>query len=75
MTAFAREGYRPSLLTDVMEDEFEEVFRFEEQSAIWRDEYVLSTWQLERIRTFGLQAFGSCSFDEPIAELQKLGIL
>jgi len=75
MTAFAREGYRPSLLTDVMEDEFEEVFRFEEQSAIWRDEYVLSTWQLERIRTFGLQSFGSCSFDEPIAELQKLGIL
>ena len=75
MTGFAREGYRPSLLADVMEDEFEEVFRFDEQAAIWRDEYVLSTWQLERIRTFGIQSFGSCSFDEPIEDLQKLGIL
>ena len=26
MTGFAREGYRPSLLADVMEDEFDEVF-------------------------------------------------
>ncbi len=75
MTGFAREGFRPSLLRDVMEDEFEEVFKFEEQSAIWRDEYSLSTWQLERIRTFGIQSFGSCSFDEPVGDLQKLGIL
>jgi hypothetical protein len=75
MTGFAREGYRPSLLAGVMEDEFEEVFKFDDQSAVWRDEYVLSAWQLDRIRTFGIQSFGSCSFDEPIEDLQKLGIL
>jgi hypothetical protein len=75
MTGFAREGYRPSLLAGIMEDEFEEVFKFEEQSAVWRDEHVLSTWQLERIRMFGIQSFGSCSFDEPIEDLQKLSIL
>ena len=75
MTAFAREGYRSSLLEDVMEEEFAEVFRFEEQAAIWRGEYSLSSWQLESLRKFGIQSFGSCSFDEPVADLQKLGIL
>ena len=75
MTAFAREGYRSSLLEDVMEEEFAEVFRFEDQAAIWRGEYSLSVWQLESLRKFGIQSFGSCSFDEPIADLQKLGIL
>lgn len=75
MTGFAREGYRVSLLEDVMEEEFEEVFRFEDQAAIWRDDFSLNIWQLERLRKFGIQSFGSCSFDEPIADLQKLGVL
>lgn len=75
MTGFAREGYRPSLLEDVMEEEFDEVFAFEDQAAVWRDEYILSTWQIENLRKFGIQSFGSCSFDEPVADLQKLGVL
>lgn len=75
MTGFAREGYRPSLLEDVMEEEFEEVFAFDEHTAVWRDEYVLTTWQIECMREYGLQSFGSCSFDEPVADLQKLGVL
>ncbi len=75
MTGFAREGFRPSLLADVMEDEFEEVFTFDEQAAVWRDEYSLSTWQMDWLRKYGIQSFGSCSFDEPIADLQKLGVL
>jgi len=75
MAGFAREGYRESFLADVMEEEFDEVFRFDDQEAVWRDEYSLTTWQLEHLRKFGIQSFGSCSFDEPIADLQKLGIL
>lgn len=75
MTGFAREGYRVSFLEDVMEEEFEEVFRFEEQALTWRDDYSLNFWQIERLRKFGIQSFGSCSFDEPIADLQKLGVL
>jgi hypothetical protein len=43
MTGFAREGYRPALLEELMEDEFEEVFKFEEQAIKWRDEFVLQT--------------------------------
>jgi len=74
MTAFAREGYRQSLLEEVMEEEFGEVFRFENQAVFWR-EHALSLRQIESLRLFGIQSFGSCSFDEPIADLQKLGIL
>lgn len=75
MTGFAREGYRQSLLEDVMEEEFAEVFRFEDQTAIWRDDYSLTIRQIEGLRQFGIQSFGSCSFDEPVSDLQKLGVL
>lgn len=75
MTGFAVQGYRAGLLEDVMEDEFDEVFKFDDKAAIWRDEYSLNLWQIERLRQIGIQSFGSCSFDEPVADLQKLGIL
>jgi hypothetical protein len=75
MTGFAREGYKVSFLEDVMEEEFGEVFRFEEHAVNWRDEFSLNTFQLERLRKSGIQSFGSCSFDEPVSDLQKLGIL
>ncbi len=75
MTGFAREAYRSSLLEDVMEEEFDEVFRFEDQSITWRREFSLKLWQIEKLRQNGIHSFGSCSFDEPIADLQKLGIL
>lgn len=75
MTGFVLEGYRISLLEDVMEEEFEEVFRVEEQSLTWRDSYSLNLRQIEAIRREGLQSFGSCSFDEPVSELRALGML
>jgi hypothetical protein len=58
-----------------MEEEFEEVFRFEDQSAIWRDDHSLNIRQIDGLRKAGIQSFGSCSFDEPVSELQALGIL
>ena len=75
MTGFAREGYRPSLLNEIMEEEFEEVFRFEDQTVTWRDDFSLNLWQIERLRSHGIQSFGSCSFEEPVADLRKLGVL
>lgn len=75
MTGFAREGYRLNLLEDVMEEEFDDVFRFEDQAVTWRDDFSLNIRQIEGLRHFGIQSFGSCSFDEPVADLQKLGIL
>lgn len=75
MTAFARESYRPSLLEELMEDEFEEVFSFSEGGVAWRSEYFLTTAHLKLLRTRGMMSFGSCSFDEPVEDLRAMGLL
>jgi len=75
MTGYARESFRPGVLEEIMEEEFEEVFEFTDKGAIWRGEHFLSLGHLERLRTKGMNAFGSCSFDEPVADLRALGLL
>ena len=74
-TGFAREGFRPEILEQVMEEEFEEVFEFNESGAQWQKEYVLNNHQLANLRRKNIISFGSCSFDEPIADLQEIGLL
>ena len=75
MTGFARESFRVSLLEDIMEEEFEEVFQFTDGGLNWRGSNILTLPQIERLRSRGMKSFGSCSFDEPVADLQELGIL
>ena len=75
LTGFTRAGYRADMLEDVMEEEFDEVFRFDAQHVNWRDDYTLNLRQIHNLREHGIQSFGSCSFDEPITDLQKLGVL
>ena len=75
MTGFARESYKPDALEEVMEEEFGEVFHFDDVGVTWRGENFLSNWQLERLRRLGLQSFGSCSFEEPVEDLKALGLL
>jgi hypothetical protein len=75
MTGFARESYRVSLLEELMEEEFGEAFSFGELGVKWRDDHFLTNSQLSLLRRRGMISFGSCSFDEPIADLQSLGIL
>jgi len=74
-TGFAREGFNSEMLEEVMEDEFEEVFQFSEDGVTWQKAYGLTIYQLEAMRAKGIASFGSCSFDEPIADLQEMGIL
>lgn len=75
MTGFARESFRVSLLEEIMEEEFEEVFEFRESGVAWRGSHVLTLGHLERLRSKGMHSFGSCSFDEPVADLREMGIL
>jgi hypothetical protein len=75
MAGFARESFRPSLLEEIMEEEFDDVFNFDVAGVTWRSEYTLSLFQIDAVRKYGIQSFGSCSFGEPVADLQKLGIL
>jgi len=48
-------------------------FRFLRESLSWRDKTV-STTEILKIRKKKLVGFGSCSFDEPLEGLQKLGL-
>jgi len=75
MTGFARESFRVGVLEEIMEEEFEEVFTFNEKGVMWRDEHFLPTEHLDRVRRKGMVAFGSCSFDEPVEDLRHLGLL
>lgn len=74
-TGFAREGYKNLLLEEILEDEFEEGFVFDDNGVTWHNDYFLSTAQLVRLRRENIISFGSCSFDEPIADLQQIGLL
>ncbi|MGI8669529.1 MAG: hypothetical protein ACR2J3_06710 [Aridibacter sp.] len=74
-TGFAREGYKPDVIEQILEEEFEEVFEFDENGAYWQKEYFLNNAKLQNLRESLITSFGSCSFDEPIQDLQKIGIL
>ena len=75
MTAFARESFRVSLLNDLMEEEFGEAFKFTSTGISWRDEFFLTNGHLMFLRSRGMHSFGSCSFTEPVEDLQELGLL
>ena len=75
MTGFAREGYKSLILEEILEDEFEEGFEFDENGVTWRNDYFLNIAQLVRLRRENIISFGSCSFDEPISDLQAIGLL
>lgn len=72
---FARAGYKPIILEEILEDEFEESFEFTDNGVAWHGDYFLNTWQLGFLREKSVVSFGSCSFDEPIADLQEIGLL
>ncbi len=74
-TGFARLGFKEEKLEELLEDEFSEGFVFNDGGVIWHRDYILTTPQLKKMRENGIISFGSCSFDEPVADLQKLKIL
>ena len=74
-TGFAREGFKPTILEEVMEDEFSESFDFQEGGVSWHQDFALSVPQLASLRESGITSFGSCSFNEPIEDLQRIGLL
>jgi hypothetical protein len=73
--AFARQGFKPALLNELLEDEWTESFIFDANGVWWRQEHFLNTTQLRLLRERAAISFGSCSFEEPITDLQDLEIL
>ena len=75
MAAFVRDGRHNDMLEELMMTEDAGEFRFDQTGVRWRNDNVLTLFQLEQARYNGIQSFGSCSFIEPITDLRALGIL
>lgn len=73
--AFLRLAYKRSLIKELIEDEWSESFMFDDNGVLWRQEYFLSTEHLRYLRRKNIISFGSCSFEEPIEDLQEIGLL
>jgi hypothetical protein len=58
----------------VLVEDDPKAFRFEDDVAWWRD-HAVTTEHLADVRREFAISFGSCSFEEPVAELQELGWL
>ena len=72
--AFAWQGLDRALLLEVLNESDPAAFEFHEGELGWRG-HRLSTTQIEGARRDFAHSFGSCSFEEPAADLRKLGWL
>lgn len=72
--AFLQQGYAPKLINELLTDERADDFQFRNDGVLWKQEYFAHTTQLRFLRERVI-SFGSCSFTEPVEDLQELGIL
>ncbi|HKX30335.1 MAG TPA: hypothetical protein VJ302_21775 [Blastocatellia bacterium] len=72
--AFAQVGVEREWLVELLEERSLEAFQLEEDSVHWRGHLVVRSHVRNSRRLFAV-AFGSCSFEEPVGELRKLGLL
>lgn len=72
--AFAQNGLDVEQLAALLEETSPAAFRFTEDSVFWREQMLVKA-HLRNTRRLFATAFGSCSFAEPIEDLQKIGLL
>lgn len=72
--AFAQNGLDVESLVDLLEEKSPEAFQFDGGSVSWRGEMVVRG-QLRNTRSLLAIAFGSCSFEEPVEDLKRIGLL
>jgi hypothetical protein len=70
----ARRGYATLLVEQVLSEEDPRAFRFQGETLQWKDAK-FNARELAGMRANLAIAFGSCSFEEPVADLQALGLL
>lgn len=61
-------------LIEIINDEDAGSFHFTDESFSWKD-YSVTVSEIEEARKNFILSFGSCSFDEPVEDLKKLGLL
>ncbi|HEY8459154.1 MAG TPA: hypothetical protein VIM99_02170 [Blastocatellia bacterium] len=72
--AFAQNGMDVDQLVRLLEEKSPEAFQIDAGCVIWRGE-MLVRGQLRNSRNLLAISFGSCSFEEPIEDLKKIGWL
>ena len=72
--AFAWHGAERSRILEILDDCDPRAFVFSEDALRWRGE-ALATAQIEEARREFAHSFGSCSFEEPVADLRELGLV
>ncbi len=70
-----QQGYDSRLIRELLRDESAENFLFNNNGVLWREEHFISVAQLRRMRERTIISFGSCSFDEPVFDLQDMELL
>lgn len=73
--AFLRQGYQPKLINELLKDRRADNFTFTDTGVLWRQEHFISSLHVENLRLRSAISFGSCSFVEPIEDLQEIGLL
>lgn len=71
--AFLWAGISDAQMTAILQEPSARAFRFDRKGIGWRDRWI-STQQIEAARRRFIIAFGSCSFEEPVAELEAAGL-
>jgi hypothetical protein len=72
--ALARTGADQATVTQVLEERDASAFSFSDEALRWRDR-TIDLAQVSASRHELALSFGSCSFREPVDDLQRLGIL
>jgi hypothetical protein len=72
--AFAWHGADRATVLKILSETDAGAFQFHNDEAQWRDQR-LTTKQVAEVRREFAHSFGSCSFEEPIADLRELGWL
>jgi hypothetical protein len=72
--AFVRQGVEAAEAADLLEEDELRVFRIGEGKIGWRRRSV-DFREIEAARSGFALSFGSCSFEEPVADLKDLGLL
>ena len=72
--AFARFGASNQALIQILDERDPLAFEFHDDQLLWRGNGV-STNQISAARAEFAHSFGSCSFEEPVADLRQLGLL
>ena len=74
VAGFIRNHMTPELACELLGEQFGEAFAFSDQGVGWRNQWLTSD-EIAATRSLFAISFGSCSFEEPIDDLKKMGLL